>query len=975
MDKKKFETAYRKLNTQQRNAVDTIEGPVMVVAGPGTGKTQILTLRIANILAKTDANPENILALTFTNSGTRTMRQKLIDYTGDEGYRISVFTFHSFAEYIIREFSSYFKKFEFAKVITDLEKVQILEEIISSGSYMHVTSMYDRFSSLTNIRSAIDSLKQEGWAPKDLEEHILAWEKSMYENEDVFYKVSRGKHKVGDIKPSEKEKIEKKVLKVEEVHDIFSRYQHIIEERGLYDFSDMILTVLAELEHNENLKFDLQEKFQYVLVDEHQDTNDGQNKLIELLTNAPHLSGRPNLFTVGDEKQSIYRFQGASEETFDHFLKMYTDVGVVRLEQNYRSTQHILDAAHSLITCTKEDAQNLKSNKTENLPVQIGEFSNYKFELLSVAHDIKKKLEQGVSPREIAVIYRSNKHVADVVEVLSVMNIPYTVLSKEDVLGDIHINNLLLLLQVIANPTDDRILSNALFARFLNFDAYEISKVLNHFKIYCRDGKGNLFDFISNKELLLSANIENVEQFQTFTKTIKELMVTSRNLTFLSFLKEYLEKIGYIQFMLATPDSQDQLLRLDKLFDEVKRQIQNKKEYTLADFIIFINLYKKYHLTIETSSPDIVEGVQLMTAHKSKGLEFEYVYLIGATRKNWEKSRGGSQLALPIESYRGGEHDERRLFYVAMTRAKTNLSISFSLTDWEGSEQEKSQFISEIDTTYTQKIDTSVFEKEHVDDLRLFITHHQQSKSLWSTEYLSSLFIARGLSVTALNNYLSCPIEYLFKNLLQLPSSYQANLAFGNVVHDALEHFFKASNEGKKLLSKKDLITFFEQAMNASSLYGDDYTRYAQHGNDILDGYYETYHNEWATATKSEERIKRQFEYAEGAEITLNGIIDKIEYLNSVEGGDIRIIDYKTGKPYSEKSSKKQKDDLTRQIIFYHLLMVGYRDNNFKIREAVLDFLEKNKKGEFEQKSIEVGDEEIHVLENLIRTVATEITS
>jgi DNA helicase-2/ATP-dependent DNA helicase PcrA len=183
--------------------------------------------------------------------------------------------------------------------------------------------------------------------------------------------------------------------------------------------------------------------------------------------------------------------------------------------------------------------------------------------------------------------------------------------------------------------------------------------------------------------------------------------------------------------MLNAMDSRDQLLKIDKLFDEVKRQVKSNSNYSLSNFITFVDAYHKYNLDIETNNPEIIEGVKLMTAHKSKGLEFEYVYMINATRKNWEKSKGFNKISLPIKDYKGDIDDERRLFYVAMTRAKDGLFISSSITDWEGKDQEKSQFVSEINEEFLEYVDVNNFEIENINNLSLFIQSHKKEKSFW----------------------------------------------------------------------------------------------------------------------------------------------------------------------------------------------------------------------------------------------------
>jgi DNA helicase-2/ATP-dependent DNA helicase PcrA len=938
-----FETAYKRLNKEQKKAVDTIEGPVMVVAGPGTGKTTILTFRIANILKSTDTNPENILALTFTNSGVHAMRQKLLEYIGDEAYRVNIFTFHSFAEHIIREFSFHFKQFEFSRVIGDLDKVKIIEDIIRGGDFKEIVHQYDQFASLRQVMSAIDDLKKEGIDPDKLGTLIPEWEKDMFESDDILYKRKTGDHQVGDVKPSEKEKIDNKVKKAKEIQTVFAEYQKALIEKGFYDFSDMILTVLAELEKNSNLKLDLQEQYQYLLVDEHQDTNDGQNRLIELLSDAKHLDGRPNLFTVGDEKQSIYRFQGASEETFKYFNEHFTDVAVVNLEDNYRSTKNILDGAYSLIEYTIPDSVKLTSSQKDNSPIQFAEFSNYKFELLRLAQDIKEKIDTGVPVEEIAVIYRANKHVSDIKNVFNRMGIPHTILSKNNLLEDSHVQNLIAMLRVVENPLDNHSLAKALFARFLELDSFDVVSLIRQFNLSNRRSNKNLVEYIADAEQLEKAGIKNQDKFVELASVLKDLKTESENTDVVSFLKIFLEKIGYLKFMLASNDSRDQLLNIDKIFDEIKRQNQNKKEYALKDFLSFVDAYEKYGLNIETNDPEVVQGVKLMTAHKSKGLEFEYVYIIGATRSNWEKSRGFNKIALPIDDYKGDAHDERRLFYVSMTRAKKGLSISSSLTDWEGREQDKSQFVSEIEPACVEVVETNSFEKENLDNLNIFITPTSVTKTVWDEEYLKQVFLKSGLNVTALNNYLECPIKYLFRSLIKLPSEYSANLVFGNVVHDALEEFFKESHKAEKILEKDLLISAFEKAIDHSTLVGSDYERYLKHGRKILRDYYDEYASEWPYDVLTEKYMRHVFALDSGEEIVLSGILDKIEYMDPSHEGEINVVDYKTGKPYSEKSKKSQKEDLERQIVFYHILLEEYGDRLI-VKKAVLDFLEKNKK-------------------------------
>ena len=665
VSKKAYETAYTRLNPAQKKAVDSIEGPVMVVAGPGTGKTQILTLRIATILKETQANPEDILALTFTNSGVRAMRDRLRTYIGDAAYRVNIFTFHSFAEYILKQYSSYFPGHEYSEVITALEKSQILEEILEAYDFSKIVSTYDRFSSLRQVMDAIDSIKQEGLSPEEFEASIPQWEQAQLADENMFYRVSRGAFKKGDIKPAELKKVEQRVAKAREISTAYRAYQAALQKRQRYDFSDMILTVLRGLEESSELVLDLAERYQYLLIDEHQDTNEGQNKLIELITAADHLEGHPNLFTVGDEKQSIYRFQGASEETFDHFRSFYKDVSVIDLTENYRSTAPILEAAHSVIINSLPTAIALNSNQPEDKVVQVREFSDYKFELLWLANDIRQCLDAGVPPEEIAIIYRSNKHLGEIKPLLEQYSIPYLVRAKDTVLDDPRISLFLSLFSVIANPNDDHSLGKLLFADFLGLDPIMVTSTLREYRSAARAGQAaSLLDFL-----------RSTKGYEELVSLVGELVTYDANHHFTDTFKEVLERSGFLKQSLTLSDSRNALRKIEVLMNEMRTHAEREKAYQAKDFVAFLSATEAYRLTIEATATTVGGGVQCLTAHSSKGLEFEYVYVVNTTSKNWEKSRGFSPITLPLKQYQGDLHDERRLFYVAMTRAEDRLIV------------------------------------------------------------------------------------------------------------------------------------------------------------------------------------------------------------------------------------------------------------------------------------------------------------
>jgi DNA helicase-2/ATP-dependent DNA helicase PcrA len=415
------------------------------------------------------------------------------------------------------------------------------------------------------------------------------------------------------------------------------------------------------------------------------------------------------------------------------------------------------------------------------------------------------------------------------------------------------------------------------------------------------------------------------------------------------------------------------MLTLDKLFDEIKKQ-QSKEVFTAQNFITLVDSYHAYHLDIENSNPEIESGVQLMTSHGSKGKEFEYVYIVNTTAKSWEKSRSFGGIALPIKSYMGDEHDERRLFYVSMTRAKFGLSITNSKTDWEGKEQERSRFVTEIPTQFVQSIDIQTFENEHIKDIRLFIEPQNEKRTIYEPEFIKELFLKRGLTITSLNNYIACPIKYFYKNLIQIPNGYSAILEYGSLMHRALEKFFVQCAEEEKLLDKKILLDYYLEQIDHSQLSSKENKKYKQKGLDSLGSWFDARKPilKWNIAT--ERKIYKDFELKSGETLTLNGVIDKIEFIQSVLDGPIILVDYKTGKAFSKKQ-KEQKEDLKRQLLFYHILLENYKENAYTIQEAVLDFLEGNEKGEHERYSLTVSHDDTEELKVKIQEVAQEIMS
>ena len=434
-----FLESYKRLNPEQKKAVDTIEGPVMVIAGPGTGKTEVLTMRIANIIDKTDTPPEAILALTFTESGVASMRKRLAELIGTAAYRATIETFHGFANMAIKNYPDKFPEIIGSTSITDIDQVRILRYIIDATQLKALKPFGDRYYYLWHVLRAITELKQQGISPEEFKKIILK-EKEDFECIDNLYYES-GAHK-GKMKGKYADS-QKHIERNGEVTVIYEKYQAALRAGKQYDYSDMIMYAMLALKNDEDFRLTLQESYLYFLVDEHQDTNDAQNKIIELLAS---FHKNPNLFVVGDEKQAIFRFQGASIANFFHFKKLYKDITLIPLLNNYRSTQTILDAAQ--VVSPRDIPLKAKAGKPE-FPIQLATLSSMEVEYFSIAQKIKELLGKKAAPEEIAVLYRENRDAIPLARMLEKQNISFNIESDQDVLGDEDISKILRILRAV----------------------------------------------------------------------------------------------------------------------------------------------------------------------------------------------------------------------------------------------------------------------------------------------------------------------------------------------------------------------------------------------------------------------------------------------------------------------------------------------------------------------------------------------
>lgn len=458
-----FQSEYLKLNDEQRSAVDAIEGPVLVIAGPGTGKTQVLAMRTANILRKTQANPGNILCLTFSTAGVKAMRDRLRKLIGPDAYGIAVNTIHGFCNDIIQQHPSLFLDLSAGEQVSDLEQLRMVRSILHAlpvdSILGRVTPGQDRSA---DIIGRISQLRKENVSPSDVREAADQWE-------DEF-KTTKKTGKKRD--PESKAYIDdmRKCRQAREFADVYERYVEVLRERHVYDYDDMILLCIRALKENDWMLAPLQERYQYVLVDEFQDLNGSQHALLETLTTYVTIDHAPNIFVVGDDDQAIYRFQGASIANMLAFTKKYPMAKRVALTRNYRSTQAILDAASNVIDRNQERLARIE-NMSKDLVAASGEkglqprflrYSDTSLERAGIVDLLRKAHEVGTPWSSMAVLCRTNGNVAELSDVLAVAGIPAVVGAKQDLLAAPSVQRLVAVLRAIHSIDTNALLSTAL---------------------------------------------------------------------------------------------------------------------------------------------------------------------------------------------------------------------------------------------------------------------------------------------------------------------------------------------------------------------------------------------------------------------------------------------------------------------------------------------------------------------------------
>lgn len=1016
MNNSEFDTRFAKLNDNQQEAVKAIHGPLLVIAGPGTGKTELLSMRAAQILRETDALPSNILCLTFTESGASNMRQRLIGIIGEDAYKVGIHTFHSFGTEIIGDNREYFFKGSGVKPADDLMQQQILTEIFETLDWKNPLAKknLDEFVYLTDTLRAVSDFKQSGLSPEEIRQVLDSNARIFAKINDSITKtfedkiskasieklanlaqeaaslnadklpeglvpyvktlapsIARAANEAlesGSTKPvtawrnawckkdAHQNFVLKDSLQLEKLYacvDIYENYTQKLREQKLFDYDDMILSVLKSLDKNADLLANLQEKYQFIMVDEFQDTNLAQLRLLFKLTSGE----QPNVMAVGDDDQAIFSFQGADINNIKRFREKYPDHKIVVLKDNYRSDAEILKASRRVIIKGEERLEDILPDLTKELTphvstdralVKITEFASPLEERAGVAQKISQLLQAGEAPQDIAILAKRHYELVEMLPYLSKQGIRVNYERQDDALKHPVVKLIELISRVIVNISDNKLSdANALLPELIAHQAFGYST---------KDIWSISLNSFKNRQLWLEAMLAS----SVFSELAKWLLDNARKTNeqpLETQLDVILEKIAdfYFNTDKLNNDPEAYLSALeslrtvrDKLLDHY-----DSAAPTLKNLVEFIDLHRLTHTSIKTKrarAEQASDAINLMTAHKAKGLEFRHVFIIGAVDDKWgEKVREKSSLIsypanLPLAKAGGNYNERLRLFFVAMTRAKTTLNISFSSTASNGKSAVIAEFLS------SHAIDTAPNVTDIAQTEELLITDWRArlvspiTADLKST--LAPILDNYKLSATHLNNFLDIsrggPQDFLLKNLLQFPSAKSPSAAYGTAIHTSLQFAHDLRRADGKMPEIEAILDTFSQELASQHLSKADYETFSEKGKEALSKFINRLSETFTESQTTETNFAYQNVVLGSAKLT--GKLDLIDL--DKQAKTIFVTDYKTGRPSSSWKGKADYEKIKlhkyrQQLMFYQILVNRSRDySGYEFTGAKLQFVE-----------------------------------
>ena len=916
------ESGDKKLNKEQLEAIRHGEGPLLIIAGAGTGKTTVITERIKHIVSQGLAKPSEILALTFTDKAAREMETR-VDVAMPYGYtQMWISTFHAFCDRILRAEALHIGLDPRYNLMTQAETIQFLRASLFKFDLNY-------FRPLGNPNKFIDGMLQHFSRLKD--EDVSPEEYLRFAHQQTTNQPSPRLRPAGNKQQSDEEKTEaEKTLELAKAYQI---YEELKVKEGVMDFGDLISNTLKLFRTRKNVLRQYQEQFKYILVDEFQDTNFAQNELAILLSGE-----RKNITVTGDDDQSIYRFRGAAVSNIIQFRQRFPKTKIVVLIKNYRSTQEILDKAYDMIQNNNPDRLEVKEKISKKL-VGVRGVKGEKVEFLradrveneaeAVAKQIASLKTQNLNLKysDFAILVRANNHADAFVRSLARAGIPYQFLGPGMLFKQAEVKDLIAYLKVISNFED----SVAMY-RLLSMDFFEIApRDLAATTNFAKKQNLSLFEACEQIDKVFVSQ-KTRDTLERFVKMIHRHLGLIKKETAGQILYYFLEDSGLLRRLTdyKTPTDERRAQNISKFFDKLRSYEVEHEDASVFAVSEWIDLSLELGESPLANDLDWaeVEAVNILTVHSAKGLEFPIVFLVNLVNQRFPTTERREQIPIPEALIKeilpeGDYHleEERRLFYVGMTRARDLLYFSAANYYGEGKRERKiSPFVIEaLGEGAISKLTTG----RQVDN--------QLSLLEWSKPEISEQSdISRTpinyLSYSQIDTFNTCPLQYRYRYIQRIPVIPSAAQTFGDTIHKTLLSFYQRAKKGEKL-TKKHLFEILEENWSSVGFASKSHeTKTKKLGEEMLAKFFDLSFD----PKNLPESLEQVFAVKIAPDLKIGGKIDRVDKL---PGGKLEIIDYKTGKMPQENQVEKNL-----QMTVYALAAADPGIYDKKPEEIILSF-------------------------------------
>lgn len=928
------------LDRYQLKAITHNKGPLLIIAGAGTGKTTVITERIKYLVLEKKIKPSKILALTFTEKAALEMEER-VDKVMPYGYtQMWISTFHSFCDRILRNEAIHIGLNPSYKLHTEAESILFIRENIFKFKLNYYRPLGNPNKFLSALIQHFSRLKDEDVAP---EEYIR------YVKKDKLLK-------------NDKETLEK----YQELANAYKVYEELKAKEGVMDFSDLISNTLKLFRKRKNVLKNYQDQFEYILIDEFQDTNFAQNELAVLLSGI-----KKNITVVGDDDQSIYRFRGSSVSNIIQFKQKFPNTVIVTLVNNYRSTQEILDKSYKVIQNNNPDRLEIKEKLNKKL-ISVRKKSGEKIKLIyekrvedeaeEVAREINNLTkEKKYDYTDIAILVRANDHAENFVRALERKKIPYQFLGPGRLFHQEEVKDLIAYLKVLYNFEDSVSLYRVLNMNVFNFDGIEISSLLN----LCRKKNLTLFEALQNLDQIYLKK-DTREKLENIYKMIKKHLNLVKKETAGQILYYFLNDSGLINKIIDYKNMTDEKIAKNtaKFFDKLKSYEVEHKTAFIYEVVDWIELSMQMGESPLASDTDWGENnaVNILTIHSSKGLEFPVVFIVNLVSQRFPTRERAEKIPIPQffikEILPTGDYhleEERRLFYVGLTRAKDLLFVTAANYYGEGKRERKlSPFLYELfdKDEFDKKLKPELLDS---DDVQLSLLSWETKNKKAEEKIINKITPINYLSYSQIQTFEMCPLHYKLKYILKIPTPQSAYQSFGTSVHAVLRDYYQNWKIGNKIKVNQINSLLEKNWINEGYVSKTHEKKSLEKAEKIIINYLKN--------NFKEKNLPLEIEYPFIFHLNNIRIGGRIDRIDKIDNKKIEIIDYKTGE--NILSEKEIKDNF--QLTFYALAASEIKEKilNKNPEDILLSlyFLEKDIKLSTIRTKEQLDDAKLKILE------------